>query len=76
MGVCFECADAGELKAARRTVAQHIAKAARNLRRGRWDFVRHDLTWAWQRLTGTGDYRPGGYLDNEHPGWRHHAPDR
>lgn len=70
LGVCFRCADEGELRAARRTVAMHLVKALSNALAGNWTYVRFDLRWAWQRLTGTGDYAPGGYFDQEHPGWR------
>jgi hypothetical protein len=69
-GVCFGCANAGERHAACRSVAQHIAKAASNVRQGRWQSARYDLSWAWQRLTNSGDYKPGGYFDREHPGFR------
>lgn len=62
-GICFDCATAGEIKALKRTVLQHLAKAVRNIWRGSWMAARIDLMWAWERLTRTGDYRPGGYAD-------------
>ena len=60
LGFCFECADAGERRAAKRTVAQHIAKGAGQLWRGYRTEARISFQWAWERLTATGDYKPGG----------------
>ena len=69
-GVCFDCASAAELRAAKRTVLQHLRQAARNCARRAWSSARVDLCWAWERLTGTGDYAIGGTFDAEYPGWR------
>ncbi len=69
-GCCFDCATKGEERAARRTVVQHIRKAATNARKGYWDNARIDLRWAWERLTRTGDYAPDGYFDWQVPDWR------
>jgi hypothetical protein len=66
MGFCFDCASTGELRAARRTVAQHLGTALRHLRERRPDLARFDLSWAWQRLTRTGDYTPRGYFEREY----------
>jgi len=62
MGCCWDCASAGELRAARRTVTQHLGNAVRNLAAGNFANARFDLCWAWERLTKTGDYAPGGYF--------------
>jgi hypothetical protein len=62
LGFCFDCASRGEQRAAQRTVLQHVAKALHNARINRWNYVRYDLTWAWQRLTHTGDYAKRGYF--------------
>ena len=64
LGVCFDCASAGEERAARRTVLQHLGKMIFNIRR-RSPNWRYDLAWAWERLTRTGDYKPGGYFEQE-----------
>lgn len=64
MGVCFDCANSGEIRSAKRTVTQHLLKCARNLSARKFEFARYDITWAWQRLTKTGDYEPGGYFDD------------
>jgi hypothetical protein len=64
-GFCWDCADAGEARAAARTVRQHLGAAVGNLLRGRWFNLKCDLRWAWGRLTKTGDYTPGGYFDRE-----------
>lgn len=60
-GFCFDCASAGEARAARRTVVQHICVGFRNLRK-RNGCAKYDFQWAWERLTKTGDYAPGGYF--------------
>lgn len=60
MGYCFDCASAGEERALRRSVPGHLAKALWNAARCRWGNARIDLAWAWERLTRTGDYAPGG----------------
>lgn len=65
-GVCFACAEAGERRAAQRTVRQHLGTAVRNLWRGKLTYARYDLTWAWQRLTKTGDYAPGGTFEQDY----------
>jgi hypothetical protein len=70
LGYCFECASNGEARAARRTVAQHLGKAVEHLLGGQRTYAWYDVTWAWQRLTRTGDYRPGGYFDLVGHGWR------
>jgi hypothetical protein len=65
-GVCWDCADAGERKAAQRTVLQHLRSAVRNIARREWFGVKCDATWAWQRLTRTGYYKPGGIFEREY----------
>ena len=65
LGFCFDCASAGEERAARRTVLQHLAKGFRHLWIGS-DNARFDFRWAWERFTRTGDYARNGefsYLD-------------
>ncbi len=64
-GFCFDCASAGEEKAARRTVWQHVVAAAGNIRSGGENW-RYDLSWAWQRLTRSGDYKRGGCFEREY----------
>lgn len=67
MGVCWDCACAGEEKAARRSVMQHVFHGLGKVVRGRFDFgTRMDFTWAWERLTKTGDYAPGGEFDRQY----------
>jgi hypothetical protein len=56
MGFCFNCASAGEERALRRTVVQHCLRGLRNLRPGHFWKSRIDFSWAWERLTKTGDY--------------------
>ena len=70
MGCCWDCATSGEERAARRTVWQHISKAFDHALDGLWGNVRIDLSWAWERLTTTGDYPPQGYFDHQVPDWR------
>lgn len=66
-GVCFGCATAGEERAARRTVLQHLSHGFGRVARGWFDFgTRMDFVWAWERLTRTGDYAPGGTFDREY----------
>jgi hypothetical protein len=69
-GVCYDCADRGEREAAHRTVIKHIYKAFINLRHRKWRYAWYDITWAWQRLTKTGDYAKGGYFDWAQSDWR------
>lgn len=65
-GICWACANAGELKAFKRTCPQHLLAAARNVLIGRFDYAKFDLRWCVGRLTRTGDYKPGGYFEREH----------
>lgn len=66
MGCCFQCANAGELRAARRTVLQHLRQAVHNLSNLRFEDAWFEVVWAWQRVTLTGDYKRGGYFEQEH----------
>lgn len=67
MGVCWECANDGERTAAARSVFGHIGHAISRMARGRFDFgTKTDLQWAWERLTGTGDYAPGGSFERDY----------
>lgn len=66
LGFCFDCADAGERRAAHRSVAQHVGKGLRHLAQQRWTNARIDFSWAWERLTRTGDYAPGGEFDSQY----------
>lgn len=70
LGHCYDCATRGEERAAKRTVAQHLMKACRNVLSGHWLYAKFDLSWAWQRLTRTGDYAAGGPFDWEGYDWR------
>lgn len=63
-GCCWDCASAGEAKAAKRTVCQHLTQMFRNLWRRNGN-AKYDLKWACERLTKTGDYAPGGYFERE-----------
>jgi len=65
-GVCWDCADAGERRAAMRTVLEHILSASVNVRRRYWFGAKCDITWAWQRLTRTGYYKPGGIFERDY----------
>jgi hypothetical protein len=67
---CFDCASTGEERAAKRTTLQHLAKFWENIRHGNYEYSRYDLSWAWQRLTRTGDYARGGVFDREGYDWR------
>ena len=69
-GFCFDCASDGELRAARRTVVEHIAAAIFNARNRQWKYVRYDLRWATQRLFRRGDYARDGYFDQMGVDWR------
>lgn len=56
LGCCWDCATAGEERALKRTVLQHVAHAIGQSIKGNWMHARIDLSWAWERLTETGDY--------------------
>lgn len=66
MGFCFECATDGERRAAQRSVAGHLARSFVCLWRGHWESARICRAWAWERLTRTGDYAPGGTFEREY----------
>ena len=70
LGFCFDCVSAGEERAAKRSVLGHLLKMCWNLRRRKWWQASCDLTWAWQRLTRTGDYATDGTFDWEGYDWR------
>lgn len=70
LGYCFDCASIGEERAAKRTVLQHLNKMRKNLLQHKWKYAQYDLSWAWQRLTRTGDYSDGGTFDWEKYNWR------
>lgn len=65
-GVCFDCATSGEARAAKRTVLQHIRKGFGNAMKRKWISSRIDFMWAWERLTRTGDYAPGGTFERDY----------
>lgn len=66
-GFCFDCAMAGEERAARRTVLRHLGHGLWRVMRGHFGFgTRMDFVWAWERLTKTGDYAPGGEFDRQY----------
>lgn len=66
-GFCFDCATEGERRAAHRTVVQHVGRSfyaalyERDL-----TSARIFLRWAWERLTRTGDYKPGGEFESQY----------
>jgi hypothetical protein len=66
LGFCFDCADAGERRAAHRSVAQHVQMGLRHVGQRRWTNARIDFSWAWERLTRTGDYSPGGEFERQY----------
>lgn len=70
LGHCFDCAHAGERRAAKRTVVQHLAKGVWQLWKRRPRFASYEFRWAWQRLWRTGDYAKDGYFDSEGHDWR------
>lgn len=70
LGFCFDCANAGEVRAAKMSVLQHLSKAITNARRGAWWNAKIDVKWAYERLTRTGDYRRDGYFDKMGIDWR------
>jgi len=65
-GVCWDCATDGERRALQRSILQHLLSAVANVPRRQWFGVRCDVTWAWQRLTRTGYYKPGGICEREY----------
>lgn len=71
LGYCFNCVSEGERRAAKRTVWQHFLKGLSKLHQPKrlWQ-IRYDWQWAWERLTRTGDYAPGGVFDKEGYDWR------
>lgn len=68
--VCWDCACSGEERAAKRTSWQHVHTGLWHVWTRQWLYAKFDLTWAWQRLTRTGDYRTGGTFDRAGYAWR------
>lgn len=66
LGFCFDCATDGERRAAMRSVVQHLLHIPRCLVHRNWFGAKTDLMWAWERLTKTGDYAPGGEFENQY----------
>lgn len=66
-GVCWDCATDGEREAAGFSVLRHLWEAARRLPQPRrWWAARISVAWAWDRLTRTGYYAPGGIFEREY----------
>lgn len=59
MGICFDCATAGDIRLGSRSVAQHIAHGVNSLFCGIWWRVRIDFKCAWERIWRSGEYAPG-----------------
>lgn len=72
--ICFDCASNAERRAASRTVEEHLENAIAQLKGGDITLGRIYCQWAYERLTDTGDYAPGGTFDAEYPGWRNDRP--
>ena len=66
LGFCFDCATSAEKRAAQRSVAQHVVTGVGFLGRRRWTNARICFAWAWERLSRTGDYAPGGEFEREY----------
>lgn len=73
-GICFDCASAAERRAAKRSVLRHLWASVSAFTSGDAVSSRIFAKWAWERLTGTGDYAVGGTFDAEYPGWRDDSP--
>lgn len=66
-GCCWDCATAAEKKAAQRSVLHHFGRGLLGVLRLRWGFAtRLNFVWAWERLTETGDYAPGGEFEQRY----------
>lgn len=66
-GICFDCATDAERRAAQRSVLQHLLKGLGKVMRLRFNYgTRTDFRWAWERLTRTGDYAPGGEFERQY----------
>lgn len=59
MGVCFDCATAGDLRLGRRSTLQHWTHGVGSLAQGIWWRARMDFKMGWERLTRSGEYAPG-----------------
>ena len=60
MGVCFDCASAGDIRLAKRTTRQHWRHALGSIRARVWWRARMDFKMGWERIWRTGDYAKGG----------------
>jgi len=65
-GYCFDCACAGERRAAHCSILGHIGKGMKHIAGGYWTEARIDFSWAWERATRTGDYAPGGEFERQY----------
>lgn len=59
MGVCFDCATAGDIRLAKRSTLQHWRHGAYSLFCGVWWRARMDFRMGWERIWRTGEYAPG-----------------
>lgn len=59
MGVCFDCATAGDIRLAKRSTIQHWLHGIGSLFQGVWWRARMDFKRGWERLWRTGEYAPG-----------------
>lgn len=69
-GYCFDCANNGEERAAKRTVIQHLKKCFEHIKSMDFELAKYDFTWAVMRATRTGDYSKDGYFDKQGHQWR------
>lgn len=63
-GVCFDCATAGDLRLARRSVMQHWRHGVRALFGGVWWMAKMDFRMGWERWRRTGEYAAGREWEN------------
>jgi hypothetical protein len=70
-GICFDCAWNMERILAKRYWFEHVWIGLRKIHRPElWWQIGHDWSLAFQRLTETGSYAPGGKFDRLGYGWK------
>lgn len=63
MGVCFDCATAGDIRLAKKSTLQHWSHGLGSVFHGVWWRARMDFRMGWQRIRRTGEYAPGREWD-------------
>lgn len=59
VGVCFDCAAAGDIRLAKRSTFQHWKHGVGSILHGVWWRASMDFRMGWERIWRTGEYAKG-----------------